>query len=433
MCVAFVQDGLETKTRIVDGILSALLSLKRKPMIRYLESSELCRDLATEVSSKISQENALFDWRRPDVPPLLLIMDRREDPLTPLLTQWTFQSMVHEELHLRNNRVVMKGRANVPKDMEEIPLSSEQDEFYRANMFETFDVFASRIKEKVDGFMSRKKNVGKVSTIAEMQAFLEQYPDFKREEIHVMKHFTIIPELSRLVGDHDLLKVSEIEQILACEDSHSTVVKEIRALLDDPKVRLQNKVRLIILYALRYEKNPANSTKAFVEVLSQQPGYTTAHSQAVYSVLKYAGADVRSEDLFMNKSYTSTAKRIFKQGLIPQQIDNIYLRHTPLLISQIEQAAQGKLNPKLYPSTDGGSLAIKPQDIIVFIVGGATYGEAKAIAAFNAANAQGGSKTPGVRVVLGGTTVHNSESFLEMVTKMTGDTTRAAMGNIRTY
>lgn len=40
------------------------------------------------------------------------------------------------------------------------------------------------------------------------------------------------------------------------------------------------------------------------------------------------------------------------------------------------------------------------------MVGGATYEEAKMIAGVNAS-------TPGVRVVLGGTSIHNAATFLE--------------------
>ena len=36
---------------------------------------------------KINDEASLFDFRRTDVPPLLLILDRRDDPVTPLLNQ----------------------------------------------------------------------------------------------------------------------------------------------------------------------------------------------------------------------------------------------------------------------------------------------------------------------------------------------------------
>ena len=33
------------------------------------------------------QETGLFEFRQSDVQPLLLILDRRDDPLTPLLNQ----------------------------------------------------------------------------------------------------------------------------------------------------------------------------------------------------------------------------------------------------------------------------------------------------------------------------------------------------------
>lgn len=37
------------------------------------------------------QEAALFDFRRGDGATLLLVIDRMDDPVTPLLSQWTYQ------------------------------------------------------------------------------------------------------------------------------------------------------------------------------------------------------------------------------------------------------------------------------------------------------------------------------------------------------
>lgn len=37
------------------------------------------------------QESGLFDFRRTEFSPLLLVIDRRDDPVTPLLNQWTYQ------------------------------------------------------------------------------------------------------------------------------------------------------------------------------------------------------------------------------------------------------------------------------------------------------------------------------------------------------
>ena len=52
-------------------------------------------------------ESQLFDFRLTQVPPLLLILDRRNDPVTPMLSPWTYQAMVHELLGVRNGRVDM--------------------------------------------------------------------------------------------------------------------------------------------------------------------------------------------------------------------------------------------------------------------------------------------------------------------------------------
>lgn len=51
---------------------------------------------------------SLFDTNRPD-PPTLLLLDRRNDPVTPLLHQWTYQAQVHELLGITNNVVILPG------------------------------------------------------------------------------------------------------------------------------------------------------------------------------------------------------------------------------------------------------------------------------------------------------------------------------------
>jgi hypothetical protein len=99
---AWTHDSL---TRTTEGVLAMLLALKKKPLIRYEKNSLLCKKLATEVRYAMTQEEQLFDFRKLDTPPILLLVDRRDDPVTPLLTQWTYQAMVHELLGIENGRV----------------------------------------------------------------------------------------------------------------------------------------------------------------------------------------------------------------------------------------------------------------------------------------------------------------------------------------
>ena len=96
--------------RSAQGLISVLLSLKKSPVIRYQNSSDMCRKLADSIrvsfnylfknwsfifllffnnfkKNIISRDANLFDFRQNDIAPVLLILDRREDTVTPLLNQ----------------------------------------------------------------------------------------------------------------------------------------------------------------------------------------------------------------------------------------------------------------------------------------------------------------------------------------------------------
>lgn len=47
-----------------------------------------------------------------------------------LVPQWTYQAMVHELLGLNNNRIDLSRVPGISKDLREVVLSAENDEFY---------------------------------------------------------------------------------------------------------------------------------------------------------------------------------------------------------------------------------------------------------------------------------------------------------------
>ena len=71
-----------TLTRTVEGLQAMLYSMRAHPVIRYDKSSPLCSLVAQRLQAGLqcTQPN----------PCTLLIYDRREDPVTPLLHQWTY-------------------------------------------------------------------------------------------------------------------------------------------------------------------------------------------------------------------------------------------------------------------------------------------------------------------------------------------------------
>jgi len=57
----------------------------------------------------------------------------------------------------------------------------------------------------------------------------------------------------------------------------------------------------------------------------------------------------------------------------------------------------------------GTDVAFRPQDVIIFVIGGTTYEEARAVALLNQEPTSG--STGGARLLLGGTCVHNSTRY----------------------
>jgi vacuolar protein sorting-associated protein 45 len=75
------QDKFRDKLdRIIDGIGACLLSLKKQPLVRFSGKSDLAQKTVIELQRKIQSERELFDFRKQDNPPLLLVLDRRDDP-----------------------------------------------------------------------------------------------------------------------------------------------------------------------------------------------------------------------------------------------------------------------------------------------------------------------------------------------------------------
>lgn len=109
-------------------------------------------------------------------------------------------------------------------------------------------------------------------------------------------------------------------------------------------------------------------------------------------------------DMFESAGIFSGARDRFK-GL--KGVENVYTQHSPRLELTLQNLIKGRLREQQYPFVEGGgSTRDKPQDIILFIVGGVTFEEAKTVSQLNASS-------PGVRIVIGGTSVHNSTTFLE--------------------
>lgn len=397
--LSWISDALQ---RTVQGIIALLLSLKKCPQIRYQANSALCRVLGEKVEDVIKKESGLFTFGQSSQP-LLLILDRKDDPVTPLLNQWTYQAMVHELLTINNNRVNLSNVPGVPKELQEVVLSAEQDSFYAKNIFLNYGEIGQNIKSHMEHFQEKAKSHQKIESIADMKNFIEAYPQFKKLLGNVSKHVTVVGELSSLVNRYALLDVSEIEQDISCHTDHSTQLQNIKRLINNANVRTTDAVKLVMLYALKYQNHSGNDLIGLKNMLRKK-GVSENQIQNVDNILEYAGSHARQSNLFSVENAVKVTKRFFK-GL--SGVDNVYTQHKPVLHETLEELLKGRLSNSLYPCIGYGNNE-RPQDVIIFMVGGCTYEESLTVHGFN-------RNYPGTSIILGGTTVHNSTTFLEEV------------------
>ena len=234
-------------------------------------------------------------------------------------------------------------------------------------------------------YQRKYKDNQKIESIEDMQNFVERYPQFKALSNNVSKHVAVVGELSRLVSEHNMMDQSQLEQELACDDDHTAQLRTLKTLLEDPNLAGIDALRLVMLYALRYEDRSGNQTEALKRTLSTRNGdaCSSTQIQLIDIILEYAGAAKRGGDLYgQQKGVLSNLVKSVTKGV--NGVENVYTQHKPMLSEVLDLLIKGKLKDNQYPyAREGVTQKGKATDVMIFMMGGATYEEGTIVREFN--------------------------------------------------
>lgn len=238
-----------------DSLFAVCLALRRVPNITYSLESRLGKKLAERLSARLEREYTQNhkDFLQDSLD--LLIFDRREDPLTPLVYNWSYSSMVNEFIGINNNAV----QTGSPSDKDNHPhVFGRQagDSFLDKNWNRNFGEFSSDLAAELERLYKAKNIAVKGDSFEDMQKALDQLPELSKETAALRKHSQIIAALGAFVTANDIYTVSQLQQDIITENNKQQQLKDLLQVFLKKDVRSLDKLKLAMIYCLKYSDDP---------------------------------------------------------------------------------------------------------------------------------------------------------------------------------
>jgi len=287
--------------RIVDGVLSVLITTRTLPVIRCPpgEAAEMVGRRLDERIRELMKTAAgaeLFSGDRGSAGatraaadansagrPLLCILDRDVDLVTMLNHTWTYQAMAHDVLGMRLNRLnvpVDESGAGV-KPKEKCYDVSENDAFWLQHAAEPFPDVATAVGECIDEYNKKRAELGKSGEGADpaeslgpgLAQAINMLPEMTDKKRSIDMHTNIATALLNEVKARELDNYYEMEDKFATQ-SLNTSISQLQEIIND-----------------KQRGTLADKTRALMVLYLTKPSITSAQLQPLVEALNAAGGD----------------------------------------------------------------------------------------------------------------------------------------------
>lgn len=228
--------------RTEESLFASFLSLRMVPNIRYSSNSTLARRIAERLLMRLEREYTqnYKEFGKQSIE--CLIMDRRDDLITPLLYNWSYMSLVDEFLGVENNSVKLK-------DQPQVFGVGCGDQFLEDNWDKNYGELTMNLSSKISENCKGKANM---NSLEDLKKVIDQMPDMKKEANNTKKHSEVIGEIISNVQKKGIYEVSELQQDIAVENDKSGQYKRIMEIIAQEGIEEQDKIKLSMLFCLKY-------------------------------------------------------------------------------------------------------------------------------------------------------------------------------------
>mmetsp|Transcript_93178 Transcript_93178/g.290505 ORF Transcript_93178/g.290505 Transcript_93178/m.290505 type:complete len:645 (+) Transcript_93178:124-2058(+) len=423
--------------RIVDGLLSVLITARALPIIRCPpnEVAEMVgRRLDERIRELLSKGGAdaaeLFSSAGGGAAgaseaggqrPLLCILDRDMDLVTMLNHTWTYQAMAHDILGMRLNRLTVPVESSSDSSAPPKPKSydvDESDSFWTAHAGDPFPNVADAVSTAIDDYNKRREEMSSskegedpTQTITrDLAAAFNSLPEMTEKKRSIDMHTNIATALMSEVNARELHHYYEMEDQFPSQ-SVSTSVQQLEKIIFNTKkgTALDMMRALMVLYLSKPSITEAQ-LKHLTEGVEQNGGdasglsylqhLTSIRSMMVPNLVSGpgpAGSSGSSGSSIMGGAFGGLADRLRQGGqtlldagltniknILPSKKDLVVCK---VMESLMEQKASPDtdnfiyLDPKAAIAAGGEAPRIRSpfRRAFTFVVGGGNYAEMQSL------------------------------------------------------
>lgn len=274
---------------ICSGLLSTILTLGVMPIIRCERGG--APEMVGRKLCKLLEEHPTLQGKSLHNRPVLVIMDRNLDLITPLQHVSTYQALVDDVLDHLSNRVEFDVHSDIdnsrgggrvtPAVRKKFDIDPDLDPFYSSQKFNPFPEAIESNGSELQDVTEREKQIrskaseegGSIShqdaPSSDLATTVESLPLLLERKKKLEVHTSVLQAVMNEVASRDIPQFYELETSLATGSYKSDLGKakqDVLELITDPcKGNVDDKVRLVIVYML----SPSVKNTDVDEVLHQ--------------------------------------------------------------------------------------------------------------------------------------------------------------------
>lgn len=283
-------------------MFSLCMSLRRVPNITYSTVSKTGQKIAERLSSRLEREYTQNhkDFLQENLE--LLIFDRKEDPITPLIYNWSYVPLVNEFIGIESNSVKLNGKL-------EVFSRQSDDSFLDKNCHKNFGEFTLDLSQQLEK-LEKDKSGARIESLTEMQNALDKIGDKSKEVTQMKKHSEIYRIVNESIQGGDIYGVSQLQQDIITDNNKTGQFKDLLNMLAKKNVTSLDKLKLVMLYCLKYHDDVER-----VNGLQRAIAAQNLPSGVVNTILEYASINKRntSELFSVNDILEKVSVNIFSK------------------------------------------------------------------------------------------------------------------------